>query len=361
MEKSSLDWSYPMSPSPSRGMPLHLSANSKKEKFSYPSQDSAVLREVNNLRSGYTAFQGHAKNVTMVACSPVGDRVISGDETGYLNVWNADHPTLMVSWEMQGLAGAIHDGSFNDEGDKAVFVGESTAGKYGRVINVSMKKTDAELVGHTGRALSCAFKPNRPFKIFTASEDNTVNTLALPGWSIVKIGKEHKGFVNCVRVSPDGKLYLSAGADKHVQLYSVETGELLRTFENAHAGSIYSATWFEDSRRFATCSADKTLKLFNVEGETLVTLSVAAQPAVDDMQMGVVKLKGHLISVSLSGTLNVWNDASLVGTQALEKPDQVVFGHNVGSGHARNRSCSRRWPAAASSPLTGEAECVRAV
>ena len=329
MEKPALDWSYPMSPSPSRGMPLHLTANAKKEKFSYPSQDSAVLREVQNLRAGYSAFQGHAKNVTMVACSPVGDRVISGDETGSLFVWNADHPTLMVSWELQALAGPVHDGSFNEEGDKAVVVGEATAGKYGRVLSLNMKKTDAELVGHSGRALACSFKPNRPYKIFTASEDNTVNTLALPGWNIVKIGKEHKGFVNCVRVSPDGKLCVSAGADKHVQVYSVETGEVLRVIENAHAGSIYSASWFEDSKRFATCSADKTVKVFSVEGETLATLAVASQPTVEDMQMGVVKLKGHLVSVSLSGTLNVWNDASLAGSQPVDKPDQVVFGHNV--------------------------------
>lgn len=361
MEKSALDWSYPMNPSPSRGMPLHLTANAKKDKFSYPSQDSAVLREVHNLRTGYTAFQGHAKNVTMVACSPVGDRVISGDETGYLNVWNADHPTLMVSWDLQGLSGAIHDGSFNDEGDKAVFVGEATGGKYGRVISINMKKTDAELVGHSGRALSCSFKPNRPFKIFTASEDNSVNTLALPGWNIVKIGKEHKGFVNCVRVSPDGKLYVSAGADKHIQLYSVETGEVLKTIENAHSGSIYSACWFEDSKRFATCSADKTVKIFNAEGENLATLNIAAQPTVDDMQMGVVKVKGHLVSTSLSGTLNIWNDASLVGSQVVDKPDQVIFGHNVLLRDARNRSLLRRWQAATSYRSTEEAECVIAV
>ena len=331
MEKSALDWSYPMSPAPSRGIPLHLSANAKKDKFSYPSQDSAVLRHVADLRTGYSAFQAHAKNVTMVACAPVGDRVISGDETGYLYVWNADHPTLMSSWDLQGLSGAIHDGSFNDEGDKAVFVGEATGGKYGRVVSLNMKKTDAELVGHSARALSCSFKPTRPFKVFTASEDNTVNTLALPGWSIVKVGKEHKGFVNCVRVSPDGKTLLSAGADKHVQLYSVETGEVLRTIENAHAGSVYSACWFEDSLRFATCSADKTVKVFSLQGELLVSLNVAAQPAVEDMQMGVVKVKGLLVSVSLSGALNVWADAALAGAQPAEKPDQVIFGHNVRS------------------------------
>lgn len=45
-------------------------------------------------------------------------------------------------------------------------------------------------------------------------------------------------------------------------LMDAKTGEIIKELENAHKGSIYSVAWFEDSSRFATCSADKTVKIW---------------------------------------------------------------------------------------------------
>lgn len=330
MEKSthSVEWKYPMNPSTARGMPLHLAVNSKSDRIGYPSQETAVLRSVQNPES-FTGFEGHAKVVTALWCSPSNDKVMSGDETGRVVLWNADHPTLLVSWDLQGLPGAIRDGGFNQEADKACFVGDVAGAVCGKIVSVNMKKTDGDLKGHSMRALSCAFKPNRPYKILTGSEDNSMNLFSLPGWNLVKASKQHKGFVNCVRISPDGTHFVSVGADKSVQIGSVESGEIVKAIEGAHDGSVYSIAWFEDSARFATCSADKTVKIWSVDGNCLSVLSVSQSPTVEDMQLGVAKLKGFLVSVSLCGTINVWDEKSL-GVKEVAKPDRQIFGHNVG-------------------------------
>lgn len=314
------EWKYPMNPSPSRGMPMHLSHNFNRERFSYGSQENAVLRSVKDLKGTYISFEGHSKKVTMVQCSTQVDKVVSGDELGYVNIWNADHPTLMVSWDLQGILGAVHDASFTDEGDKVAFVGEFAGGKSGRAVNINMKKTDQELSGHAARALSCTYKPSRPYKLYTGSEDNSINVYSASGYNMTKSIKTHKGFVNCVRASPDSKWFVSCSADKSIIISSVETDEIVKHIENAHGGSVYSATWFEDSSKFATCSADKTVKIWSCQGDLLSTLAVAAAPVIEDMQMGIIKVKGHLISVSLSGNLNVWKEESL-SKEKVDHPD----------------------------------------
>lgn len=330
MQKASTtsEWVHPMNPSTTRGMPLHMSPNDKRDKFGYQSQELAILRHVQDISSKYTEFDCHSKNVTAVACSPKGDRVISADELGYVYLWNANHPELLVSWDFQGSTGGIFDACFNDDGDKAAFVGQSQAGKYGKTLSLNLKKTDQELSGHTGSALTCTMKGNRPFKLYTGSEDHTINVFGSPGFTLNKTINNHKAFVNCIRKSPDNKHLVSCSADKSLVFYSIDTDEQVKQVENAHGGSIYSIAWFEDSSKFATCSADKTVKVWTNTGELVSTLSVSAQPKVEDMQMGVVKVKGLLVSVSLSGALNVWNEESLSKAE-VSSPDKVIYGHNV--------------------------------
>lgn len=316
-----------MNPSTTRGMPLHLTKNEKGDKFGYPSQEYAVLREVES-PSKVTIFDNHSKSVTMVSCSPKGDRMITADELGYVYVWHANHPELIVSWEFQGSSGSIHDCSFNEDGEKAAIVGVSNGGKIGKILSLNLKKTNEDLAGHSGRALSCSMKANRPFKLYTGSEDNSINSYGSPGFTLNKSLNHHKGFVNCVRVSPDNNTLVSCSADKSIAILNLSTDEITKLIENAHGGSIYSVAWFEDSSRFATCSADKTIKIWTVSGELISTLNLTAQPKVDDMQMGVIKIKGHLVSVSLSGAINIWNESSLSSAQ-VPQPDKVIYGHNV--------------------------------
>lgn len=276
----------------------------------------------------YRVFESHAKKVTAAQCAPTGDRVFSADETGHGYIWHANNPDLLSPWDFQAAVGSLLDASFTSEGDKLAFVGDNAGGKIGKTASINLKKTDQDLGGHTARALSCSFKANRPFKLYTTGEDQTVNIYGPPGFTLNKTVNQHKAFINCVRVSPNGKLWLTCSGDKSICIFSTETDELVHRIDNAHNGSIYSASWFEDSQRFATCGADKEVKLWNVKGDLLSSLKVSTQPTVADMQVGVARLHNGLISVSLSGALNFWREDSLA---ASNLPDLIVHGHSVAS------------------------------
>ena len=95
--------------------------------------------------------------------------------------------------------------------------------------------------------------------------------------------------MNCVRTSPDNKMLFSLSSDKSIALLDSTTGDVIRSKEDAHGATIYSGCWFPDGTKFATCSADKTVKVWCTEDLALIsTFSVSEKPTKNDFQVGVV-------------------------------------------------------------------------
>ena len=89
---------------------------------------------------------------------------------------------------------------------------------------------------------------------------------------------ETQDVVFSVAFSPDNKRIATAGADRTIRIFEVETGKLLSQIED-HADWIFAVAWSPDGKRLASASRDKTAKVFDVEKkESLVTFPGHAQP-----------------------------------------------------------------------------------
>lgn len=313
-----------MAPTTARGIPLHLSADHAGKRFVYGSQEAVVVRDAGLV--DFRVFESHAKRVTTAQCAPTGDRVFSADETGHGYIFHMNNPQLVSPWDFQASTLPIHDATMTAEGDKLAFVGDLAGSKAGKTASLNLKKTDQDLVGHSMRALTCSFKPTRPFKLYTAGEDQSINVYGLPGWELNKTLALHSGFVNSLRVNREGTILASCSGDKSIVLTSTATDEQVVKVAEAHEGSLYGVSWSLDDQRFATCSADKRVKVWSNEGKLLAQLSVSENPGVPDMQMGVAWVHNGLLSVSLSGAINFWTEESI---SANGPPTLVVYGHNV--------------------------------
>ena len=69
--------------------------------------------------------------------------------------------------------------------------------------------------------------------------------------------------------SPDGQSVVSGSIDKTVRLWSVESGELMRTMEG-HTDQVNSVAFSPDGQSVVSGSLDKTVRLWSVESGALL-------------------------------------------------------------------------------------------
>lgn len=125
----------------------------------------------------------------------------------------------------------------------------------------------------------------------------------------IRVLSGHQGEVVAIAFSPDGQTIASAGDDKTIKIWNLE-GELLHSFM-AHNERIWKLAFAPDGQTLASASADQTVKLWTRDGKLLTELDqggaiwgVAFNP------------QGNLIaSSSRDDTLKLWKlDGTLVRT-----------------------------------------------
>ena len=241
-------------------------------------------------------------------------------------MWSWDNPEHLTKLETQVYSGAISDLEWDPENKKLVVAGDGS-GILVKCITWDTGNSAGEMVGHTKKVLSVAYRPARPYRIMSGGEDMKPQFFAGPPFKLDhSMTTVHSNFVNCVRYSPDANHVVSVSSDKKIQLYDGKTGEPTTDIVNAHAGGIYSVAWSPDSKQFITASADKTVKLWNAE--TLAceeTFTISEDPQVGDMQVAVLWNSSFMVSVSLNGNVNILNRASPGAPERALQSQQVAI------------------------------------
>jgi len=133
--------------------------------------------------------------------------------------------------------------------------------------------------------------------------------------------KIHTRFVNDIRFSPTGNLFVTVGSDKGIHLFDGDSGDLKHSFPTDHQGGVYGVSWSSDGKNFMTCSGDKTVKIWDVEAQKAISTHTMGKET-EDQQVGCLWQGNHLLSVSLNGLINY------VDRNNNDKPLRVVHGHN---------------------------------
>jgi WD40 repeat protein len=292
----------------------------------YPSGKLVIVKNYQNPSECFI-YRGHAHPVTAAKFSPNGFWVASADMSGKVRVWSWDNPEHLTKLEIPVFAGAVYDLDWDNESKKIVASGDGS-GILVKCFAWDTGNSAGEMLGHNKRVLSVAYKPTRPFRIMSGSEDMRCLFFTGPPFKLDHSNSTHSNFVNCVRYNSSGSKVVSGGSDKKIQLYDGATGEPAGEIPNAHDGGVYSVSFAPDNVHFVTASADKTLKIWNADTLTAVhTIRISADPQIADAQVSVLWNKDDtILSVSLNGNINVFAPGTSTSSTG---PSTVLFAHQV--------------------------------
>ena len=246
-------------------------------------------------------LRGHSDEVSGMAVSPDGKRIVSGSLDKTVKVWDAT--TCAELMTLRGHGRGINLVAFSPDGKRIV------SGSKDKTIKIWDAATGAELMtlrGHDDWVGGASFRPDGR-RIVSSGKDSTVRVWDGSTGAELMTLRGHEGEVEPVLFSPDGRRIVSGSVDGTVKVWDAATGAELMTLR-AHEGGIYGLAFSPDGKRFASCSQDQTVRVWDAAtGTELMTLRG------HDEWVGSVAFSPdskRIISGSGDNTIKVWDLAT---------------------------------------------------
>ena len=245
--------------------------------------------------------------VLSLAFSPNGKNLVTGDNTGSVQIWNVltgqelftllGHSNWVWSVVWSGDGQTLASGSF----DNTI-----------KLWNVQTGECLRTLEGHNSSVWSVAWNGQT---LASCSSDKTVKLWDVRTGECVCTLEGHSSSVRSVAWNGDGQILASGSSDKTVKLWNVQTGNCVRTLEG-HSSEVWSVAWNGDGQILASGSSDKTVKLWNVQtGNCVRTLEGHSSKVWSVAWNGDGQT---LASCSSDNTVKLWNVQTGDCVQTLE-------------------------------------------
>ncbi len=289
--------------------------------------DSATLQRMRLLGM-------HADGVSSVAWSAGDDSLATASHDGKVRLW--DMPTGSMHAEFDGHAGGSRSIAFSPDGSVLASGGDDNTV---RLWNPETGDELLALTGHTAQIRAVAFSPSGRW-LASGDDDRSVRVWNARTGLLRQRFRWHEGKVRGVAFAADDRLATS-GSDGTVRLIDIDSGTQRRQLQ-AHAigrhGKVRALRYTADRRFFVTGSEDRTARLWETQGWTLVAVLRGHAGYVTSAAFSAND--SHILTGSIDGTVRKWRLATGTAGSTERRPVERLAEGRVRNGDTF-RDCER--------------------
>ena len=210
-------------------------------------------------------LEGHTAPIWCVAISPDGQRIVTGSWDQTARVWEAVTSRPLLT--LKGHSGPIRSVAFSPDGQRIV---TGSWDQTAKVWEAASGRVLLTIEGNNGNVGCVAFSPDGQ-RVVTGLGDNTAKVWeAVSGRELFTL-KGHGHQVRSVAFSPDGLRIVTGSDDQTAKVWEAASGRLMLTLKG-HGAEIYCVAFSPDGQRIATGSWDQTAKVWEAaSGRELLT------------------------------------------------------------------------------------------
>ncbi|MBD1931897.1 MULTISPECIES: WD40 repeat domain-containing protein [Cyanophyceae] len=228
------------------------------------------LEFMQNLQWRECEIKTKGGDICSLIISRTNKTVVTGDSCHCIKFWDLEHQTLQHS--IKSTRTEAGDGHSGDVTALALspdnqFFASASDDETIRVWASKTKKLLKILTGHSSSIYSLAYTPQGE-KLVSGSADETIKV-----WNLTKHELEFtldaENCVNSVSVHPKGNILGAAGKDRNIRFWKIEEQQMVGKFL-AHNEEISNICFSNNSLLLASCSYDKTIRMWNISYENLL-------------------------------------------------------------------------------------------
>lgn len=348
------EYVFAAQPETSRGLPCHVSCDPSRIFLVYSNGSCVFARNIYHPNECYI-YSGHICRVQAVrCCTGSNNRTLIASADGKSNLHTLevnivedgviDEKGMREGIErfkqlsaLRPALANINDLAWSSDG-KRIAIGGKGCERFGHVLTTDSGNSLADIIGITREVRSVDFRSCKPMRVVFGCDDGSVCIFNGPPFKFARRIELSTKSINCSRFSDNGHHLAIGSSDGRVTILDGESGDNLTELgQPAHKRSVMSVGWSPKADRLVSVGTDGIVNVWLLADPLKPILSHSfntnGKMEIENQQLGCVWMNDSIVSLSLMGTLSIFNASDLSISRFIKGHQNAVSALAYSDGH----------------------------